>query len=204
MWLNCSCTAENVAANSSSTCAVSSLMSASRSSMDFSRSRRCSRRKEARSDSSAHSASASGLTGPMRSRRRVRRSTRSRSCASSASSAGGANPAWSSCSLTSSSAGGELVAAVVQPGERDLHLGAALAGLLELPAQLRLVVGELAQLAALQAGALVVADVELRDETRGVRPQGAGARLDGRAGLAHGGDLLEAPVELRRGAPGRR
>ena len=93
-------------------------------------------------------------------------------------------------------AGGELRAPVLEPGERHLDHRAALAGRLELAPQLRLLVREPAQLAAFEAAALLVADVELRDEARGVRPQGAGPRLDGRAGGAHVGELGQTAVEL--------
>ena len=181
-------------------------MSASRSSIDFSRSRRCSRRKAARSESSAHSASASGLTGPMRSRRRERRSTRSLQLRLLGLVGRRREPRLVELLAHLVEAGGELGAPVFEAGERHLDLRAALAGALELAAQLRLLIGEPAQLAALEAGALVVADVELGDEARGVRPQGAGARLDRGAGGAHVGELREAPVELlealavRRGA----
>ena len=100
----------------------------------------------------------------------------------------------------------ELGAPVLEARERHLDLRAALAGALELAPQLRLLVGEPAQLPALEAGALLVADVELGDEARGVRPQGAGARLHRRAGGAHIRESRKTQVELlearavRRGA----
>ena len=172
--------------------------------MDFSRSRRCSRRKAARSDSSAHSASASGLTGPMRSRRRESRSTRSRSAACLGLVGRRREPGLVELLAHLVEAGGELRAAILQAGERHLDAGAPLAGVLELAAQLRLLVREPAQLAALQAGALLVADVELRDEARGVRPQGAGPRLH--APCTRRGPRGSPPAAARAppGARGRR
>ncbi len=174
MCTNCSCTAANVSANSSSICAVSSLMSASRSSIDLSRSRRCSRRKAARSPSSAHSASASGLTGPMRSRRRSRRSSCSRRPRSSSSSSGGANPAWSSSSLTSSSAAASSPRRSSSRTSGDLHRGAPLAGLVELAAQRGLLLGQRAQLAAVERARLLAGVAEALDQSR--RPLRAASR----------------------------
>ena len=58
------------------------------------------------------------------------------------------------------------------------------------------VVGQLAELPALQTGPFVVAHVELGDQARGVRPEGARARLHRRAGGAHVRELGEAPLEL--------
>ena len=115
--------------------------------MDFSRSRRCSRRKEARSRE-------------LRALRLGERVHRADALAAPREAldalpqlrllgivAGGANPAWSSCSLDLVEAGGELGAPVLEAGERDLHLRAPLADALELAPQLRLLVGEPAQLA---------------------------------------------------------
>ena len=93
-------------------------------------------------------------------------------------------------------AGGELRPAILEARERHLDRRAPLAGLLEAAAQQRLLVRQAAQLPALQARALLVTDIQLRDEARGVRPQGAGARLHGRARGADLRDLHEPPLEL--------
>ena len=119
--------------------------------MDFSRSRRCSRRKVARSDSSAHSASASGLTGPMRSRRRESLLDALAERRLLGLVGRRREPGLVELLAHLVEAGGELGAAVLEAGERHLDRRAPLAGVLEPAAQLRLLVRQAAQLAALEA-----------------------------------------------------